>query len=114
MFKPSTLTFSTPIRVQLRVEGNVNGAPDISYVDADPALDFCAWKGKGGTEITIAGSFAVLDTAELTMWYRPDLSEKSKVLLNDEVSLPYEVTNIENVEMRNQYMIVKVKRVVNG
>jgi head-tail adaptor len=113
MFKPN-LQFTTPIRVQHRVETDVNGAPAISYEDADPALDFCNWKGKGGTESVQSGALTVLDTAEITMWYRPDINERDQVLLNDNEALAYEVTNVENVEMRNIYLILKVKRAVNA
>lgn len=114
LYKPSTLIFNTIIHIQNRKQTIVNGAPDIDYVDADPALDFCNWKGRGGTESTQAGSLIVYDTAELTMWYRPDISERDRVLLNDDPSKVYEIINIENVEMRNQYMILKVQRVVNA
>lgn len=114
MFKPNVQQFSTPIRMQHRVETDVNGAPAISYEDADPALEFCSWKSKGGTESTQAGSLVVMDTAEVTMWYRPDITEKDQLLLNDNSALAYEITNVENVEMRNIYLIVKVKRAVNA
>jgi head-tail adaptor len=105
---------ATPIRIQHRDEVDVNGAPDISFIDADNPLDFCNWKGKGGTEIVAAGSLTVSDTAELTMWYRPDITERDRVLLNDDTSQAYEVINIENIEMRNQFLIVKVQRMVNA
>ena len=114
MFKPNIQQMATSIRIQNRKETIINGAPDIDHVDADPALDFCNWKSKGGTESTQAGSLIVFDTAELTMWYRSDISERDRVLLNDDPSKIYEIINIENVEMRNQYMILKVQRVVNA
>jgi len=155
MFKPNIQQMATPIRLQHRTSTDVNGASDISYVDADPALDFCNWKGKGGTENVQSGSLTVMDTAELTMWYRPDITEKDRVMpegmlnpwqttmdgLNAAYQIEadkvepdaeiladlqtqidahtankpaYEVTNIENVEMRNQFMILKVRRTVNA
>jgi len=114
MFKPSAKQFATPIRLQHRVIIDVNGASEISYEDADPALDLCAWKGKGGTESVQSGTLVVSDTAELTMWYRPDVTERDQVLLNDNSECAYEVMNAENIEMRNQFMMLKVKRVVNA
>jgi len=114
MFKPDIQQMAIPIRIQNRKETIINGAPDIDYVDAAPPLDFCNWKGRGGTESTQAGSLIVFDTAELTMWYRPDISERDRVLLNDDPNKVYEIINVENVEMRNQYMILKVQRVVNA
>jgi hypothetical protein len=114
MFKPNVQQMATPIRIKHRVSTDVNGAPEISYEDADPAQDFCNWKGKGGSESQQAGKLVVIDTAELTMWYRPDVSERDMVLLNEDEKLAYEVVNVENIEMRNQYMILKVRRAVNA
>ena len=155
MFKPNIQQMSTSIRIQHRVSTDVNGAPDISYVDADPALDFCNWKGKGGTESVQSGSVTIMDTAELTMWFRPDVTERDRVMPEDVLNSwqlkmdalnaayqaeeskedpdpdvlegfqnqinnhlaekpAYEVVNVENIEMRNQYMILKVRRAVNA
>lgn len=115
MFRPSAQQFATVIRVKHRIETTVNGAPDISYQDANPALDFCNWKGKGGTENISSGTLVVEDTAEVTMWYRPDITKKSRLLLNDDPNKAYEVINEpENVEQRNMWLFLKVKRVVNA
>lgn len=114
MFKPNVKQFTTPIRVQKRVSATVNGAPDISYQDANPALDFCGWKSKGGTETTESGKLVVMDTAEVTMWYRPDIDEKDQLLKNDDPKLAYDVVHVENVEERNMWLILKVKRAVNA
>jgi head-tail adaptor len=110
MWKPNIQQMSTPIKIQSRVETNVNGMVEISYIDK--ADDFCNWKGMGGTQSTQSGSVVVDDTAILTMWFNPDVSERDRVLLNHVT--PYEIINVENVEMRNQYMLLKVKRVVNA
>jgi len=112
MFKPNPNTFTTPIRIQHRTETLINGAPKASWADAstDPVAH-CNWKGKGGTEALNAGILTVIDTAELTMWYRSDISETDRILKNDDATQVYEVTNTENVEERGIYLIVKVKRV---
>lgn len=112
MFKPSSNTFTTPIRIQHRTETLINGAPKPSWADAatDPVA-LCNWKGKGGTEALNAGILNVIDTAELTMWYRNDISETDRILKDDDATQAYEVMNIENVEERGMYLIVKVKRV---
>lgn len=114
MFKPNIQQMVTPIRIKLRTETIINGAPKISYIDASPALDFCNWKSKGGTESTQSGALVVYDTAELVMWYRSDITIRDRVLLNDNSALTYEIINIENVEMRNQFLVLKVQRVVNA
>lgn len=154
MFTPNIQQMSTLIRVQHRVVTNVNGADDISYVpEAD--INFCNWKGMGGTEVVESGSLVVYDTAQLTMWFDPSITEQDVISpeeilnswqlkmdklteaynntlaqygegsqetetaqqnINEHLkSKPvYEVVNIENVEQRNMYLILKVKRVVSA
>jgi len=113
MFKPNSQQFTTAIRVQHRIVKDVNGADEISY-SPETSIDFCNWKGLGGSESVEAGSLVVIDTATLTMWFNPSISEKDRVLLNDDETLAYEITNAENVEMRNIFLMVKVKRVVSA
>lgn len=114
MWKPNIQQMSTMIRIKRRKETNVNGAPKISYEDANPPIVFCNWKSKGGTESTQSGSLVVEDTAEVVMWYRPDISQKDRLLLNDDPKLAYDVIGPpENVEQRNMFLVLKVKRAVN-
>lgn len=110
MFKPGTLVLNTPIRIKHRTETTVGGVPSVSYADASSPVDFCNWKGKGGTEKEAFGVPSVEDTAELIMWFRPDIQKWDQVLLNDDPAQAYEVTNVENVEMRGFYAIIKVKK----
>ncbi len=52
------------------------------------------------------------DTAEVTMWYRSDITTQDVLMLNDSATLSYEILNVENIEMRNLYLVLKVRRVV--
>lgn len=112
MWRPNIKQMSTPIKIQSRIEIDINGQVEILCQDKSDPEAFCNWKGKGGTETVQSGSLSVADTAELTMWYRPDITERDFVLLNH--TIPYEIVNIENVEMRNQFLVLKVRRVVNN
>lgn len=112
MWKPNVSQMTTPIKLQTRTETDVNGQPEITYQDKTNAACFCNWKSKGGTESIQSGSLVVEDTAEVVMWYRPDVSEMDIVLLNH--TIPYEIISLENIEMRNQYLLLKVRRVVNA
>jgi hypothetical protein len=114
MYRPNIQQFTTPIRVQHRVETLVNGAPDISWEDASPAIQYCNFKPFHGTEAVQAGSIGTVDGGTITMWYDPSLKTSDRILLNDNINLAYEVLNPENVEMRNQFLILKVFRVVNS
>lgn len=106
MYKPNIQQMSTSITIENRVETIVKSKSTISYVPAAPPNAFCNWKTKGGTELPGENSVTVLDTAELIMWYRPDIVETSKIYLGTK---EYKVMSIENVEQRNQYLIIKVK-----
>lgn len=113
MWKPDIQQFTTTIRVQHRDSEDINGADKITYT-SENNIQFCKWKGKGGTESTESGAVVVYDTAEIIMWFDPSINEEDRVLLNDNETLAYEVINVENVEQRNMYMILKVKRVVSA
>ena len=114
MFKPNAATFTTPIRIQHKTLTNVNGAPKPTWSDATDPVAFVNWKGKGGTEKVTAGVLTIEDTAELTMWYRSDVSEMDRVYKNDDATQVYEVLNVEDIEERRLYLLVKVKRVKAG
>lgn len=113
MFIPNVQQMSTLIRIQHRSVIDVNGADEISYVSEND-ICFCNWKSKGGTETTESGTLVVYDTAELILWYDPNISEKDRVILNDDETLAYEVSNVEDIEQRHMYLILKVKRVVSA
>lgn len=113
MWKPDVQRLDTLIRVQHRVTADINGSPDISYVN-DPDTCYCSWKGKGGTESIQNGTLMVLDTAEVVMWYRPDITEQTRILLHDEADQAFEVLNVEDVGQRHMWLIVKVQRAVNA
>ena len=88
----------------------VNGDLYVSYADATPPIDFCSWKGKGGTESVTAGKLIVEDTAEVVMWYRPDITERDRLLLDNNPKSAYDIINAEDVEQRHQFLILKVRR----
>jgi hypothetical protein len=112
MYEPNVGQFTTAIGLQHRTTVNVNGADDIAYTE--PELEFCNWKGMGGTDSTNTGTVTVIDTATLIMWYRPDLNEQDRILLDNDKNNPYEVVNIEDIEKRHKYLQVKVKKAVGA
>lgn len=109
MWTPNVQNFTTFIKIQSRVETDINGQPEITYSDKVECL--CNWKGRGGSESLKSSSMVVEDTAEIVMWFIPGINERDLVLLNHVIA--FEVLNVENVEMRNQYLQIKVRRVVN-
>lgn len=111
MYTPDLSPMTTVIRIKKRRETLVNGAPKPSYVDADPALDCCSWKSMGGTETQRDGLLTYADTASVVMFYRPDISIKDRLILED-TGQEYEIVSPpENIGMRCQYLAFKVQRV---
>jgi SPP1 family predicted phage head-tail adaptor len=110
MYRPNAERFDTLIRIQHRTQTDVNGAAKISYTN-DTQTELCAFRGKGGTQNTQSGSLVVEDTAEVTMWYRADLTDKDRLLLDDDAAKTYDMLNIEDVENRHIMLILKVRRV---
>jgi hypothetical protein len=103
---------TTVIRIRHRQETVINGAPKVTYVDADPALDCCCWKNSGRGKVAERdGVLTYLDAVDVVMMYRPDISIKDHIVLED-TQQEYEIISPpENVEMRYQHLAFKVQRV---
>ena len=75
-------------------------------------LIFGSFKTYGGTETNVNGLTVVEDTAKVETWYRPDITSGDGVKVNGAV---YEIIgDPENIELRNQYLLFKVRRVKGG
>lgn len=109
MLKPPE-QMTTPMRLQKRSIKTVHGAdtPDYSDADQDPVI-MCNFKSKGGTEAIHNGQYIVLDTATVQTWYRPDIKKGDRLILEQDGSIWDIKGNPENVEMRNQILILKVQ-----
>jgi hypothetical protein len=109
----NTITaMTTVIRIKHRQETVVNGAPKVSYADADPSLDCCCWKNSGRGKVAERdGVLTYVDAVDVVMWFRPDISIKDHIVLED-TGQEYEIISPpENVDMRYQYLAFKVQRV---
>jgi len=116
MFKPKeAASMTTAIKLQVRVETLVSGAKEISYIDApNDAVLFCNFKTYGGTESVNNGLLTIMDTASVVTWYRPDIKGSSRIIVLQDESIWEVVGNPENIEMRNQFLKFKVKRLAGG
>lgn len=78
-------------------------------------LFYCSFKTYGGTEQTKDSGYVVIDTANVETWFRPDIKADCRIVLADQPEKVYEVIGEpENIEMRNQFLKFKVKRVAGG
>lgn len=72
---------------------------------------FGSFKTFGGTERDVNGVYTLEDTATIDCWYDPAIKANCRVYVCD-TGATYEVIGTpENIDMRNQYLRFKVKRV---
>lgn len=90
----------------------VNGVTRYKY-PTDGDIIFVNWKTYGGTEQTVNGVYSILDTAEITTRYRPDIKSNCRLLRED--GAIYEIiSEPENTDLNNKYCEFKVERVKGG
>lgn len=63
------------------------------------------FKEKGGSETVINGVKLINKSITFTCWYDPRIKQSGRFDINGNL---YEITNVENVEMRNRYMICEL------
>ena len=110
MYKPD-LPYDTPVELFNPTYETVIGVTKKVYPEKGE-LVFCKFKTYGGTESTVNGQLAVIDTANVETWYRPDITSASQIRLG---SKKYEVMGEpEDVEQRHQILKFKVRGVKGG
>lgn len=114
MFRPKAQQFATLFRYKTRTETIINGAPDIAYADATPAQRMGEYKAFHGAEAVQAGALQLTEGGTLTTWWMSDYTPRGVIILNDNAAQEYEIISVENVENRNMYAILKIKRAVSA
>lgn len=115
-FKPS-VPFNVPMKILIPKWEKVNGVRKKVYPLPEDVPENLIFYGSfrtfGGTETENNGVYGIENTATIETWYRPEITAECQVhLLN--VGKTYEVLGEpENIEMRNQYLKVKV-RLIGG
>lgn len=111
-YRPNS-PFMTPMYLLSPTTETVKGVDVKSYPDvSEGALIYGSFRTFGGTESTVNDVLTVVDTAVIETWYRPDLKADSRLVINGKT---YEVLGTpENIEMRNQFIRLKVQAVAGG
>lgn len=113
-YKPQT-PYSTPVYLLIPTYETIKGVPKKTYPKpTDDMIIFVSFKTYGGTENVVNDIYSVIDTANIETWYRPDIKSDCRIMRTVD-SASYEIINEpENIEMRNQYLKFKVRRVKDG
>ena len=91
---------------------SVAGVAKKSYPKPDDGEPFNgSFRTFGGTELDSNGVYTIEDTATIDTWYRPDIKVDCRVYVCD-TAQTYEIIGTpENIDMRNQFLGFKVRRV---
>lgn len=91
----------------------VNGVEVKVWPETGPRF-FASLKSYGGTERVSNDLLVIEDTMTMTTWYRPDIQAECRVRVLQTGAL-YEIINApENWDMRNQFIVCKLRRVMGG
>ena len=114
MYRPiEAAQMTTATRLQTPTDGKTLGVSTNTYADVAGVL-MVNWKSYGGTETTSNGVLSVEDTAQIVCWYRPDIRSNSRLVRLADGATYEIIGEPENIEMRNQFLKFKVRRVKGG
>jgi hypothetical protein len=109
-FKPNG-PYTVPVKLLIPTIKTVKGVRKNVYPD-DGVIIYCSVRTFGGTERVVNDVLVLENTATLETFYRPDIKANCRLLIN---GVPFEIMGEpENINMRNQYMIIKAKAVKGG
>ena len=113
-----TLENTIPMVILKPTVTNVSGVTKKVYPTINEAVEttenifYGSFKTYGGTETNINGVYHIVDTANVECWYRPDIESDCRVGIIDAKAV-YEIINEpENIDMRNQFLKFKLRRVL--
>lgn len=109
-YNPNT-PFNVPFSLWIPKTKTVKGVLQKSF-EKDNETYFCSFKTFGGTEKVVNDLVVVEDTATLETWYDPKIKADCEIEIDGK---RYEILgNPENINMRNQFLIMKVRAVKGG
>lgn len=113
MYKPSSANqMTTAMRLQVPTSTTAYGVAKKAYTDGDVIM--CNFKTYGGTESVSNDILSVIDTAQITCWYRPDIKSDCRLKRLSDGAVFEILGEPENLEQRNQILYFKVRRVKGG
>ena len=117
-YKPNT-PYNVPLILLTPTYSRVKGTDQKTYPEPnleapEDTLFYGSFKTFGGTEMTENDLYTVINTATIETWYRPDIKAGCAVYVI-ETGKTYEIVGTpENIDMRNQFLKFKVRRVKGG
>lgn len=118
-YRPS-LNNMIPLILLIPTYTNVSGVNKKTFPTIEQALEdgynlfYGSFKTYGGTEQTVNGIYSILDTANIDTWYRPDITSECRVARANDGAIFEIINEPENINMRNQFLKFKVRRIKGG
>lgn len=113
MYRPESASqMTTEMRLQTPTSETVLGVTKKTYTDGDVVM--CNFKTYGGTESVSNDVVSVIDTAQITCWYRPDIKSDCRLKRLSDGAVFEILGEPENLEQRNQILYFKIRRVKGG
>lgn len=110
-FKPKS-PFNVSMRLLIPESTRIQGVLKKSYTDPnDGELFFGTFRTWGGTETTQNDVYTIVDTGTVNTWYRPDIKADCRIYMCDSEQVYEIISDPENIDMRNQYLQFKVRKV---
>ena len=114
IYKDERQNMTTPCKILVPTYAKKNGKEVPVYPDVDDASNemfFCSFKTYGGTEKVIDGVYAIEDTANIFGYYTPTIKSNCRIVRLQDNAVFSVINEPENVDMRNQFIKFKVKRI---
>lgn len=109
-YKPNT-PYNVPFFLMVPSIVTVKGVKKKVYSKNETPF-YCSFRTFGGTERTVNDAIVIEDTGTVETWYDPSIKADCQIEINSQA---YEILGTpENINMRNQYMVFKVKAIKGG
>lgn len=113
-YKPAA-PFSVSFVLLIPTKTTIQGVEKKTFPAASDGMPFNgSFRTFGGTERDVNGLYSIEDTATVETWYHPAITSECRIYVR-QTGATYEIINEpENIELRNQYLKLKVKRIKGG
>ena len=111
MYRPKQ-PFNVAAQILTATTRKVNGINQKTFVDGDAF--FCSARSFGGTEKVINNVYVIEDTMQIETYYRSDINASCHIKLLDDDTEWEIISDPENIDRRNQFLIFKVRRIKGG
>ena len=97
------------------VYAKVLGVESKTFPDVADGIPFNGnFRTFGGTERDVNGVYSIEDTAIVETWYNPAITADCRIAIRERGAVYEMINEPENVELRNQYLKFRVRRVKGG